>query len=358
MTEFKHGPYGGYLAQVTHDYFAAGGLRPSHDAVFAGMDPSAAEVAREYMPDLRPFGNATPALLAELPRATLGAWGNYLGDLYRGDIAPVEARREVAVRTTLTMGMLAAAEDTLRQTPGARTAEQTDALYSSLHVALIDGKVPLNSVVKFDVGPHTPMWILGMHLHSRARLENPLDEVRREAFAGDIWALAEATKRRFALPQIAAQEMLGVAMKMGRVTATMALRHTTMPALRDEVTAPPLNLPGEKAALMLGKIGGVIAHGDHAEAAFRGNMPTYATATIKSGGGPTKSALEAVTQNRKDTVNDLRKKGLEMLGDGTEQQRGIFRMAVRLLETRHRKSHHGSPKAIDDALTYNTFWKA
>lgn len=344
-------PYGGYLGQVTGDYFFAKGLRGTHDAVFNGMDGATKLAVQPYMHDLQvpeTVGNLLPSraceLLEELHRATLGAWGNYVGDMYNGGgrVASTEARREVAVGSTLIMAMLEADNMTwARSHADAHGAADVANFYDSMRGAITGDNKQIVDGDKFAYGPYKAMQVLAQQVNTRVIGR---DQSRKEATAAHVDELADARRRQFEAGWNSAGELLGVALDLGSITAKLGLELTT---LRPEVKAAPPNLEAEAAAIALGKIGAVLTHGTHVDAAFRDHMPTYATATIISEGGATKAAMERIRQTREESVHSLVAEGKEALRDGTRQQRGIFRMAVRLLRTRQAHGGTGSPAAIE-----------
>lgn len=182
-------PYGGYLEQVTKDYFTQEGLRSTHNSVLTDMPGDLAEQVKPWLADTV----AWPPLLGELGRATLGAWGNYLGDTYnRGEIVDNDIRRKTATASTLTMGLLGVTNDIVRTRH--RNPESVvqffDKLGNALQGSAIDsvdtGLKISTQLTAFDLARYMS-WRLGL-------ANTPLGE----AIGKDVEAIKEASERQFA----------------------------------------------------------------------------------------------------------------------------------------------------------------
>ena len=316
-----HGPYGGYLQQVTKDYFSYDGLRGTHNSVLSDMSPELQEQAQPWLRDTVSW----PPLLGELNRATLGAWGNYLGDMNRGQIADNDTRREVAVASTLTMGLLGAMDGTVRGTKD-RTPSAASGFYENVFRSLAynenlepdDRLVPGNQLAAYG---------LARHMHDRLGFgRNPALGL---AVAEDVGLIADATNRQLTLPSDSVGAFQQVAADLGEATASWALRYTEL----GDLDRPFANPEGRLAAEALGRLGGLLRHGTQLEAALRDHMPTYATATFVRKGIGTE-ALSEIDEMRADLASDAIKAGQDALRTGNRLQRGIFKMATRLLYIR------------------------
>jgi hypothetical protein len=198
--------------------------------------------------------------------------------------------------------------------------------------------------------PHMATQLLAEQVHTRVVAGN---EERQTALVEQVHALAGVRREQFANRRGEIGGMLITALNLGEVTARMALGLTT---LRPEVKAAPASNEGEAAAIALGKIGAIITHGTGVDAAFRDRMPTYATATVMNEYGPTKAAINSINEHRAEYVDMLVNEGRAALKDGTRQQQGIFRMAVRLLKIRQGQRGIGSTDAIKRYMKEDPYW--
>lgn len=343
---FEHGPYGGYLQQVTRDYFLDAGLRQTHTAV-DGLPLTLRDQVAPWFPDLVPW----PPLLAELPAATLGAWGNYLGDIYNGgavDNSPegVDRRREVAVASTLTMGLLRVVDSALvRPNPDADT---TVGFMDKLGLSLQRGTGKSYELPK---GAGRVAVDLAEYMHGRLGLANPL---RGGAIADDLRLMSTAFERQDRLEHTDISGLIGAAGDLGEAAASWVLRYTEF---RD-ADNPGDNIDGRITAQGLGRLGGYLRHGTNIEAAVRTRRPTYATAILLRRGGATTAALRGVAELRENLAQEAITMGAERLEPGNRRQQGIFRMAVRLLRIREVGMRRPSPRRIDNLLNSDPFWAA
>jgi hypothetical protein len=353
MTELN--PYGGYLAQVTHDYFYDMALRGTHNAVIGEMPPELRAQTEPWLHDTIPIpGVPTPPLMRELNRATLGAWGNYIGDLYsRGRIAPVEHRREVAIRSTLTMCLLGTADSAVRQreVDARNPAQGVRNFHRSLSTVLLDGEA-VTPVDGLAIEPQVVAFNLAQYMHGRLGMAH---SNRSAAARADMSFVTAAVDRQLTLPLTDVESFVAVARDLGEAAAWMALRHTEL-ANPDE---PRRDQRGRNIALALGRIGGYINHGSQLMGAIADHMPTYATAILLREGGASGAALKAIDERRRDLVNTAVKAGRAALEPGNRPQEGIFRMAVRLLDVKERIfARRGNPRKIDQALSADPYWAA
>jgi hypothetical protein len=349
-------PYAGYLEQVTIDYFTHGqdaGLRGTHNQVLAEMPPALQAQVQPQLHDTAPLpGILTPPLLRELNRATLGSWGNYLGDLNnRGDIAPVAVRREVAVRTTLTMGLLGTADTVLRGSMDMRTPESVAGFHEALQTSLLTGQqappVP-------GMAGEEQLAALGLaaYMHTRLGLYHPL---REHAATTDMKSLAGATVRQVSGDPRDVEALVAVAADLGEVTAVMALRHTEL----FDPNTQRADISGRLAVKALGRIGGYVNHGSQILSAVRDRLPTYATAILLQAGGATSAALWEIRDAQRQLTRAAEREGRAQLQPGNEKQRGIFDMAVHLLKIKERVlAKRGSQRQIDKAMNADPFWQS
>ena len=348
------GPYGGYLEQVTIDYFwngANAGLRGTHTQVLTDMPPPLQRQVQPWLHDTIPIpGVPTPPLMRQLNCGTLGAWGNYIGDAYNGgEIAPVQQRREVAIRSTLTMGFLGAVDSAVRESAATRTDAGVAAFYRGVQGALVSGDL-IYPVADLAEGPQMAALSLAQYMHYRLGVAHPN---RQGVMASDLSQLISASDQQLHLPHNDIEGFIGVARTLGEATAWMALRHTELANPNE----PRHETRGRHIALALGRIGGFINHGSQVLAAVKDHMPTYATAILVDAGGASARALQAVDERRQDLVSEAVREGREALEPGNRRQAGIFRMAVRLLGIKeHSFATRGKQEDIDKALQTDPFW--
>jgi len=347
-------PYAGYFGDVFGDYFYHNGLRGTHNAVFEGMTPGVQQTVQPYMPDHKPLGNLTPPLLQELNRATLGAWSNYLGDMYLGGgrVASTEARRQVALGSTLIMGMLAADEATWRQSPDARDATNVTLFYASVRGQLAGENTRFMQRPGLAGEPRRATQLLAKQVRRRIIGDN---EDQKEALVSSLHGFADARHVQFTTGRGEIGHMLNMAFDLGEVTARAALSLTTS---RPEIKDAPPREAAEVAAVALGKLGAILTHGTHVATDFRDRMPTYATAIVMNGYGPTKKALATIREHREEYALGLVHEGRVALKDGTPQQRRIFDMAVRLLRIRQMRGGIGSTEVIKESMRNDPYWSA
>jgi hypothetical protein len=349
-------PYAGYLEQVTIDYFTHGqdaGLRGTHNQVLTEMPPDLQVQVQPQLHDTAPLpGILTPPLLRELNRATLGSWSNYQGDLYnRGEIAPVSVRRQVAVRGTLTMGLLGAVDAAVRESRDTRTPERVNQLHGAVQRGLLTGE-HTDPVPGLAQDEQIAAIGLASYMHIKLGLRHPM---RQAAAKSDMSALMGASRRQMAVSPRDTEALVVVAADIGRVTASLALRHTE---LHDPYN-PRTYAEGRFAGEALGVIGGFVNHGSQILSAVRDRLPTYATAIILQHGGATGPALREVAQHQRELVDTAEREGRTHLEKGNEKQRGIFDMAVHLLKIKERiLAKRGSQRQIDKAMNADPFWQS
>ncbi len=351
---------------MSKDYFLPekwGGLRGSHNDLYGipgtdeVMDPELRQAMQPWFRNTVPF----PALLSEFGRAMLGAWGNYLGDIYNaGDQAPQTQRREIAVRSTLTMGLAgvldAASRDYAATSENAiATGDRAEELYSGVRYLLANG----SQDEPYEVVRSTPLqrtaFDLAAYLHKRFDLAN--NQPLKASLDFDLVDIARAVDRQYSLGHIAPRiedQRLAVASELGRGAALLVLDHT----YAWDPENPGNYEKGQEAAERLGNIGGVLRHGSGLLGQVEGRVPTYATSILLAHGGATKAALHEIDTARDDMVQLLATQGRLALESGTDRQRGIYNMAVRLLKIKERSVvRDGARRKIDTALNADSFWR-
>jgi hypothetical protein len=349
------GPYEGYLGRVTRDYFVATdfmygtGLRETHNAVLTEMPVQLQQQVQPLLADTRPLGPLTPPIVQQFNRARLGAWGNYLGDMQRrGELAPIEQRREVAIGSSLIMGMLGGV-DTVVRDGVAKTPRAVSDFHGALQGAVLLGEEARPTEL-LALQPQIDALALGRYMHERLGLDNP---VRRGAFARDLYTIAAATDEQLTASRNNVESFIHAAAELGTSAASLVLHLTE---LRD-TRKPAISERGREAALALGKLGVWLRHGTQILPALKDRMPTYATAILVRDGGVTTASLREIQETRKALADTAAREGREALRRASDQQKGIFKMAVDLLRlTEVTLPRRGSRRAIDRALQADSFW--
>jgi hypothetical protein len=287
--------------------------------------------------------------LGELNRATLGAWGNYLGDMNRGQIVDNDMRREVAVASTLTMGLLGAMDGTVRGTKD-RSPSAASGFYENVFRSLAHDE-DLEADDRLVPGNQLSAFGLARHMHGRLGFNrNP---ALGQAVAEDLGVMAEAINQQLTLPAGDIVSFEQVAAGLGEATASWALRYTEL----GDPDRPFSNPEGRLAAEALGRLGGYLRHGTQIEAALRDHMPTYATATLVRKGLGTE-ALSEIDEMRADLASDAIKAGQAALRTGNHLQRGIFKMATRLLYLREMFMPSSvSQRHLEKVVEHDPYWQ-
>ena len=362
----EHGPYNGYLAQVTVDYFTQTppdaeqqhGLRDTHDAVFEGMSPELRQAVAPYMNDIVPW----PPLLGELKRATFGAWGNYVGDQYelarRGEIPATEDRREMAVRSTLTMGFLSVTEAALGDRDPARSTDEVAGFFAKVTHSLMTGEVDATAILpEVDADVRASHETVAQHLAAFMYRRFGLREHHRLriTLGSDMDKLAALTETQLTTPPTDEATFLDVARGLGTTSAALVLRHAQM-----RYRARETDDLDETVAFDLGALGGYLRHGTNIVGTLRAHLPTYATAILAKHGGATKAALAEIRALRNEKAGESERylKELDVLDRSSARRRGIVTMARHLLWIKEGfLRRRGTARQINQVLRTDPFWQ-